>query len=51
ARLAPTPEAGRRWAGLAQEVSDRLAHGLAVNLDPAALILDTVLKIKDRAAA
>jgi len=51
ARLSPTPEAGRRWAGLAQEVSDRLAHGLAVNLDPAALILDTVLKIKDRVAA
>ena len=50
ARLAPTPEAARRWADLAQSLSARASHAQAVNLDPAALILDMVFRI-DRTAA
>jgi DNA polymerase-3 subunit delta' len=50
ARLCPGPEAARAWAELEQELSDRMRHGQAVNLDPAALILDTMLRINDRAA-
>ncbi|NNE52885.1 MAG: DNA polymerase III subunit delta' [Sulfitobacter sp.] len=49
ARLSPNPAQGRVWADLAQEVSARAGHGLAVNLDPAALVLDTLLKISDHA--
>ncbi|QFT59498.1 DNA polymerase III subunit tau [Sulfitobacter sp. THAF37] len=48
-RLAPTPQQGRVWANLAQEVSDRAQHGLAVNLDPAALVLDTLHRIAEHA--
>ena len=48
-RLSPTPAQGRIWADIAQEVSARAAHGLAVNLDPAALVLDTLLKISSHA--
>jgi DNA polymerase-3 subunit delta' len=44
-RLAPTPAAGRAWAEVAQKTSARARHGLAVNLDPAALVLDTLIKI------
>ena len=44
-RLASTPQQGREWADLAQEISSRAAHGMAVNLDPAALVLDTLFKI------
>lgn len=44
-RLAPTPAAGRRWAACAQETGARVRHGLSVNLDPAALVLDTLIKI------
>lgn len=51
ARLAPDPAAGRRWADLQQRLSDRARHGIAVNLDASGLILDTVLKINDTAAA
>lgn len=50
ARLAPTPAAARIWAAEAQEIGARLRHGLAVNLDPAALILDTVFKLSKAAA-
>ena len=46
ARLAPTPRAGRAWAQAAEDVGARLRHGEAVNLDPAALILDTVFKLQ-----
>ncbi len=45
ARLAPDAQAARRWADLAQSLGARARHGRAVNLDPAALILDMVLKI------
>ncbi len=51
ARLSPDPVAGRRWAALQQELSDRAGHGLAVNLDPSSLILDMVLSINETAAA
>lgn len=46
ARLSPTPAAGRAWASGAEEIGARLRHGEAVNLDPAALILDTVFKLQ-----
>lgn len=45
ARLSPTPQAGRRWAEAQQGESARVRRGLAVNLDPHALILDMVLRI------
>lgn len=45
-RLSPDAHAARTWASVAQEVSDRTRHGKAVNLDPAALLLDTLLKIE-----
>jgi DNA polymerase-3 subunit delta' len=46
-RLAPDAAAGQRWAALHQSLGARARHGRAVNLDPAALILDMVLKIAD----
>ncbi len=49
-RLAPTAHKGRAWADLATLVSDRTRHGQAVNLDPAALVLDTVFKMQETAA-
>ena len=49
-RLAPTPQKARAWAETAQQISARMQHGRAVNLDPAALILDTVFKIQQTAA-
>lgn len=48
-RLAPNGFAARDWAVLQQELSARAAHARAVNLDPAALILDMVFKINDTA--
>lgn len=50
ARLCPNPQAARDWAELAQTLSGRVRHGRAVNLDPAALVLDMVLKIDETAA-
>ena len=49
-RLAPDPCKGRAWADLATRVTDRTRHGQAVNLDPAALVLDTVFKMQEIAA-
>jgi len=46
ARLAPSPHMARIWADLSQELSARIAHGVAVNLDPSGLILDTFLKVE-----
>ncbi|MEL6640581.1 MAG: DNA polymerase III subunit delta' [Pseudomonadota bacterium] len=51
ARLSPTDQAARAWAQLQQDLSARVRHGKAVNLDPAALILDIVFKIEDTARA
>jgi DNA polymerase-3 subunit delta' len=45
ARLSPTPAQGRAWAEVAQEIGTRARHGIAVNLDPAALVLDTLFKM------
>lgn len=50
-RLAPTPAAGRLWADLQQVLSARARHGKAVNLDPASLILDTLIRIDEAARA
>lgn len=40
-RLSPTPHHARIWADTAEQISARARHGIAVNLDPAALVLDT----------
>lgn len=50
ARLCPNPQAARAWAELVQTLTARARHGRAVNLDPAALVLDMVLKIDEAAA-
>ncbi|ABG32952.1 DNA polymerase III subunit delta' [Roseobacter denitrificans] len=50
-RLSPDPAAARAWAEIAQETSARARHGLAVNLDPAALVLDTLIKISQTRVA
>lgn len=44
-RLAPDATASRIWADLAQTQIARLRAGRAVNLDPAALLVDMVLKL------
>lgn len=49
-RLAPTPHAARKWAGLQQELGARARQGKAVNLDPSSLILDMMLRINQTAA-
>ncbi len=49
ARLAPDDRAARVWAQLQQTLSARARHGRAVNLDPAALILDMVFAIEQTA--
>ena len=49
-RLAPDAHKGRAWADLAAEVTARARHGQAVNLDPAALVLDTVFKMQETAS-
>jgi len=48
-RLSPDPQQGRAWAEAAQEIGARARHGMAVNLDPAALGLDTLFKMGDTA--
>ncbi|OYX23837.1 MAG: DNA polymerase III subunit delta' [Rhodobacterales bacterium 32-66-7] len=45
ARLAPGPRHGRAWAELAESLSSRARRGKAVNLDPAALLMDILLRI------
>ncbi len=49
-RLAPTPHQGRAWANISQDALSRARHGRAVNLDPAALVLDTMFKIRGTSA-
>jgi DNA polymerase III, gamma/tau subunits len=49
-RLSPDSYAARDWAVLQQELSARAQHARAVNLDPAALILDMVFKINETAS-
>ncbi len=50
ARLAASPAQARAWAETAAIVQGRSRHGAAVNLDPAALVLDTVFKLQETAA-
>ncbi len=50
-RLAPTPTHARVWADLAQSLGNRARRGRAVNLDPAALLMDMVLRIDEAAGA
>ena len=50
ARLSPTPVAARRWADFQQVLSAKARHGIAVNLDPSALILDMILRIDETAS-
>jgi DNA polymerase-3 subunit delta' len=50
-RLAPTEQAARVWADLAQTLSLRARRGKAVNLDPAALLMDSFLKIDETAGS
>lgn len=50
-RLSDNPAKARAWANIAQEISGRTRHGQAVNLDPAALVLDTVFKITETASS
>ena len=50
AALCPDVTAAQKWASLAQTLGQRARHAHAVNLDPAALILDIVLKIQETAA-
>jgi len=47
ARIAPHQQAAQRLAELAPALSARARHGRAVNLDPAALVLDMVLKTEE----
>ncbi len=51
ARLSPDPHAARAWADLAQSLGNRARRGKAVNLDPAALLMDMVLKIDETAGS
>jgi DNA polymerase-3 subunit delta' len=48
-RLANHPAAARLWAEAAQSLSARARKGKAVNLDPAALLMDMVLKLEETA--
>jgi DNA polymerase-3 subunit delta' len=50
ARLAPSLPAAHAWAELQERLGARARHGLAVNLDPSALILDMVLTINETAS-
>ena len=50
-RLAPEQRKARAWAECAQEIGARARHGRAVNLDPAALVLDTVFRLQTCAKA
>ncbi len=45
ARLSPSATAARHWADLAQILSQRSGRARAVNLDPASVILDMLIKV------
>ncbi len=51
ARLSPDAKAARQWADLHQMLGARARHGRAVNLDPAALLLDMIFRIDQTAGA
>lgn len=48
-RLAGNQAQARAWADTAQSALARARHGRAVNLDPAALVLDTLFKLQQTA--
>ncbi|NGQ90013.1 DNA polymerase III subunit delta' [Rhodobacter sp. HX-7-19] len=48
-RLSESPDAARAWADIAQTLAQRARRGKAVNLDPAALLMDMVLKMEETA--
>lgn len=48
-RLSAPPGAALAWADLAQSLTIRARRGRAVNLDPAALLMDMLLKIDETA--
>ncbi len=48
-RLSGSPLQARKWADASAVITARARHGQAVNLDPAALVLDTVFKIQETA--
>ena len=50
-RLAPHAVAARAWAELAQSLAARARRGKAVNLDPAALLMDMLLKVDETAGS
>ncbi len=50
-RLAPHGQAAQLWAGLQQDLSSRLAHGLAVNIDAQSLLTDAFLRINETAGS
>ena len=50
-RLSPDARAASGWAEAAYQLLARARHGRSVNLDPASLILDTLLKIDEAASA
>ncbi|MEO0380891.1 MAG: DNA polymerase III subunit delta' [Pseudomonadota bacterium] len=50
ARLCAHPAHARAWADTAQTALARARHGRAVNLDPGALVLDTLFKLSKTAA-
>ncbi|NNJ69438.1 MAG: DNA polymerase III subunit delta', partial [Boseongicola sp.] len=49
-RLAPDPKSAQKWATLQQDLSQRIGHGRAVNVDAQSLVLDAFLKINESAA-
>lgn len=51
ARHAPNAVAARAWAELAQSLAARARRGKAVNLDPAALLMDMLLKVDETAGS
>ena len=51
AKLAPHTQSARAWAETAIQAGARARHGRAVNIDPGALVLDTLFKLQETAAA
>lgn len=49
ARLSPDARSARLWAQVSEETGARARHGLAVNLDPVSMVLDTVFRIQQTA--
>lgn len=48
-KLSPNLRAAQHWAETSRDLGQRLAHGRAVNVDPASLLMDAFLKINETA--